>query len=194
MNIDLMQKTAGLCKYFEHAAPEKKLEIERLVLTFYDEIKLADDAFTQASRYIDGVLSAAQRMVSGFEVSCSKGCWYCCQSSILITEVEAKQIAAFLKDNTNITLFDRNDSRCPFLNNENACDIYPVRPLICRRTLVSSDPELCDTRNGINNDVQLKTDVRVEALVTAFWQFSKTRDIRAFFGQRHPLSEAAIAP
>ena len=34
---------------------------------------------------------------------------------------------------------------CPFLEEE-ACSIYPDRPLVCREFLVSSDPELCKTR------------------------------------------------
>ena len=54
--------------------------------------------------------------------------------------------------------------------------------LVCRKTLVSSDPASCNTRNGEPKNVQLKTDIRVEALITAFWLFSKPRDIRDFFG------------
>ena len=185
MDIDVIPKTVGLAKYIELATSEKKLEIERLVSDFYNQIKLAEDPFTLAGRYIDCIFSEARKKVAGFNVSCSKGCWYCCQLSVLITEVEARKIVTHLRENRNIILIDRNDSRCPFLNEENACSIYPVRPLICRKTLVSSDPILCNTQNGENNDVQLKTDVRVEALVSAFWQFSKLKDIREFFGQRH---------
>ena len=186
MDIDLIQKTTGLSKYIELATAEKKVEIDHLVKAFYNEIRLEEDPFSAASQYIDGLLSAAMQKIPGFNISCTKGCWYCCQLNVLITEVEAKKIVAYLNENKTIKLIDRNDSRCPFLNDENACNIYPVRPLICRKTLVSSNPLFCNTRNGENHDVQLKTDVRVEALVTAFWQFSHTKDIREFFF-RYPL-------
>lgn len=187
MDLDSIPKTAGLAGYLRLATPGKKLEILQLVRSFCDQIRVAADPFALASRYIDGLLSAAIEQVPGFDISCTKGCWYCCQPNVLISEVEAKKIVSYLNDNQHITLMDHDDSRCLFLNGDDACSIYPVRPLICRKTLVASDPELCSPQNGNDNAVQLKTDVRVEALVTAFWHLFKTAEIREFFGQRHRL-------
>lgn len=177
-----MQKTTGLTKYLEIASAEGKAAIAQLVDDFYNQLRFAKDPFTLASQYIDGLLSAAINKIPDFKISCTKGCWYCCQINCLISEVEAKKISPYIERKKIIPLKTRKDNRCPFLNDHNECNIYPARPLICRKTLVSSDPAYCDTRNGEPKNVQLQTDIRIEALITAFWLFSKPRDIRDFFG------------
>lgn len=56
------------------------------------------------------------------------------------------------------------DRPCPFLH-ENACSIYPVRPVACRLHLVTSPPELC--AREIENDEKYEVPDRIEQLQDA---------------------------
>lgn len=97
------------------------------------------------------------------DYACRKGCAHCCHQSVMVTAAEALHAAKFLHDNLTpsevLRLRDKvaararqtegldNDQRmdqrlaCAFLN-DNACTIYPVRPLQCRGGF-SEDAEYC---------------------------------------------------
>lgn len=76
------------------------------------------------------------------------GCGDCCRGdSLPITEMEARRIAEYVEQ-SGIVPAPRplapfagpvHYMRCPFLR-ENRCQIYKVRPLICRSFLCSKDP------------------------------------------------------
>ena len=59
-----------------------------------------------------------------------KHCAECCiTDSLFITNSERRRIAAFIEDQ-QIWFLDQAP-KCPFLNDKNKCNIYPVRPLAC---------------------------------------------------------------
>ena len=87
-------------------------------------------------------------------IACKKGCSYCCNSRVEISQPEAMFIYTYIKDNLNQeqleSIFNRikeivsltsnienqNDYNklqlpCIFLNN-NECGIYEIRPFVCR--------------------------------------------------------------
>ena len=94
---------------------------------------------------------------------CKKGCSWCCHQSVMVTAPEVLAIADFLRDNLTegvtarlaalvgeraaetdgLSNDDRMDRRipCVFLMDD-ACTIYPVRPLQCRGGY-SEDEEYC---------------------------------------------------
>jgi Fe-S-cluster containining protein len=91
--------------------------------------------------------------------SCSKGCHFCCRRNVQIWPAEAAAIAEFCQD-YDIPIprehLERqlkhgwkevaktDDGWCVFLKN-GECSIYDARPLSCRKYLVASRPEMCDT-------------------------------------------------
>lgn len=62
-----------------------------------------------------------------------KKCGNCCSAYLPLTEKEVKLMKS-LKEKINKAPL-RNDYifHCPFLNNENKCNIYEDRPFICRQ-------------------------------------------------------------
>lgn len=74
------------------------------------------------------------------EFACRRGCHSCCLPGLTITEVERAHIAAWLaEDPQRISqlqeLAQRNPyqgRRCAFLDEDGACAIFAVRPMLCR--------------------------------------------------------------
>lgn len=74
--------------------------------------------------------------------NCS-GCGKCCTNILAVSEKEIQVIKAYIKKH-NIkpinycnVLSNEYINICPFLNSENKCNIYEVRPEICKRFLCS---------------------------------------------------------
>ena len=67
--------------------------------------------------------------MSDFKCKC---CGECCSNFLPLRDDEIRTMRKLAKKENRHPL--RNDwySRCPFLNNNNKCDIYENRPLICR--------------------------------------------------------------
>ena len=74
-------------------------------------------------------------MVNG---ECPESCGKCCNSILPLNQNEIKQISKYIKEN-KIKLINHNTvftqkyvDVCPFLNEKQRCNIYPVRPDVCR--------------------------------------------------------------
>lgn len=67
--------------------------------------------------------------MSNFEC---KGCGECCSNFLPLTQEEIKLMKKLSKKENKHPLRQDWYNRCPFLNNNNKCDIYENRPLICR--------------------------------------------------------------
>jgi Fe-S-cluster containining protein len=84
-------------------------------------------------------------------IDCSKGCSHCCVVFITVLMPEAVNIAVWLRENglaeeylpvleeraAETRWVEEQDwslmgKKCVFLSNEGGCEIYPVRPLLCR--------------------------------------------------------------
>ena len=90
--------------------------------------------------------SAADLVAAGEQYSnhCVNGkcsnCGECCADLLPVTPEEIRRIKAYvekhhIKERKDAPFFDPNatDLTCPLRNNkENRCEVYPVRPLICR--------------------------------------------------------------
>lgn len=71
------------------------------------------------------------------------GCGKCCTNILAVSEKEIQKIKTYIGKNKikpinhcNI-LENKYSNVCPFLNSENKCNIYPVRPEICKRFICS---------------------------------------------------------
>lgn len=93
-------------------------------------------------------------------VSCKRGCSFCCHINVEITEDEGDVIGEHCKNHNipidkeyllnqlkipELEIAFAENSACVFLKN-GECSIYDVRPLICRKYLVATPAEKCDTK------------------------------------------------
>lgn len=78
-------------------------------------------------------------------------CGKCCANILLLSNDEIIKIKEYIEQN-NISVINRNSvflkesvNICPFLNNESKCNIYPVRPSICKS--FNCNPKLSSVMN-----------------------------------------------
>lgn len=125
---------------------------------------------------------------SPHKISCKKGCAHCCRIEVAISQSEADLIYNFSKDVVSlehrkeklllqkdlkqddfVLKLSYQDASCVFLNDIGACSIYKYRPLMCRKYLVITPPEMCSTENKILNDVASTICPEVEVIVSAMF-------------------------
>ena len=70
------------------------------------------------------------------------GCGACCSAILCVSDAEVKK---YLGQHPEVKMINRNTALdkdfkdiCPFLNKENKCQIYEVRPEICSRFICSA--------------------------------------------------------
>lgn len=92
-------------------------------------------------------------------------CGNCCSNFLPLTSLEINKLKRLAKKENILSV--RNDwySRCPFLNNQNKCDIYEDRPLICREfTCYKFENHIYNTKEFSNHNFKdfIFTDIRKE--------------------------------
>ncbi len=113
--------------------------------------------------------------------SCKKGCSFCCKIKVDAYDAEADLILDHCEKN-NIPIdvhklkrqanMDQEtwmlspDAACVFLKN-NACSIYEVRPISCRKYHVASDPNLCNAVTNQKGQVQVIISYGLEGLASS---------------------------
>lgn len=131
------------------------------------------------------------------DITCKKGCAFCCYQRVTGSRAEAQEILEYCKENgiqfsrARIKKQARAGSleewlklpyetkRCAFLGENNECKIYPIRPLACRSYFSISDPQICDTRN--DNTMPTPTCNQVDVVSAALY-LSDFMEVRV-----HPL-------
>ena len=94
-------------------------------------------------------------------------CGECCSNLLPLSQCEIQNIKAFILEHNIQPVqhekdFDGYDASCPFLNEDNRCNIYNIRPLICKvftcnrkaPKLYRENRELCDLRETFFGETQ----------------------------------------
>lgn len=140
-------------------------------------------AVSKIQLVVDTAASSSSR-----PISCKAGCSACCHQKVDLGTFEASLIEAYLKEHRTAVDAQRlrtqtealkggpgsfeklpfEDRRCVFLSAGQTCSIYSVRPLMCRRHFVKSDPALCRSEEffRLEMDVNPDTDAYLSAYVT----------------------------
>lgn len=118
------------------------------------------------------------------DVKCAKGCAACCQLNVDITAKEAQLLAHWMGEQ-GIEIDEQKlerqaaaspatwnqlaieDRRCVFLGEDRACKVYEHRPGACRKYLVATDPEFCDSVRHPNHEVGILFDMEAELMQAA---------------------------
>ena len=120
---------------------------------------------------------------NGEKISCRKGCGFCCKMNVDVSPMEVAVILVYCSVN-KIAInrdyliaqasipkerlgFTPSLSTCVFLQADNTCSIYPVRPLACRKYRVTSPAELCNAEKHPKAMLTVLTDIEAEILVSA---------------------------
>lgn len=64
--------------------------------------------------------------------ACKLGCADCCVDGINVCRIEYENIREHLKSSAINFQPSAKKDKCPFLNDEDLCSIYPARPIVCR--------------------------------------------------------------
>ena len=79
-------------------------------------------------------------------IGCYKGCGLCCNIRVAIVNGENDTITRYV-DKYSIKVANRV-GYCPYLDEVNVCQIYPVRPAMCRKHFIMGGPRTCKESPG----------------------------------------------
>lgn len=125
------------------------------------------------------------------EITCKKGCSFCCYLNVDITSEEAELLLAYADEfelpidleklerqskfrETNWIEQKFSDRKCIFLSDKGECNAYEVRPLSCRNHLVASNPKNCDTNEHNGARIKKVNIWQVELITSAILTISET--------------------
>jgi len=120
----------------------------------------------------------------GPDITCRSGCAGCCHLHVDIYPHEAALLLLTARERgieidtarlarqagrTSDTWQELplEDRRCVFLAHDQTCSVYEHRPGSCRKYLVKSDPERCDTTKYPGGEVAVVFDVQAEIVHSA---------------------------
>ena len=121
----------------------------------------------------------------GPDVQCRKGCGACCHLQVDIFDREAELLLMMAseqgieideaklarqasKANTEAwNELSHEDRACVFLADDQSCRVHEHRPGACRKYLVKSPAELCDTSKHPGGEVAIVFDVEAEIVQSA---------------------------
>ncbi|MCK5073778.1 MAG: YkgJ family cysteine cluster protein [Bacteriovoracaceae bacterium] len=119
------------------------------------------------------------------EISCKRGCSFCCHTQVSVTCDEAELFAEKVIKGHKIDFFRLyiqsqagNNSekwyllpyemrKCVFLNDNDECSIYDDRPSVCRTNYVFSIPFSCSTQDGLEKSVRLLLTKEADMIIMA---------------------------
>lgn len=86
-------------------------------------------------------------------VSCHKRCSACCRGEIVVTPIEAREIASRLTleqaDAIRRAAPLNHLRKCPLLTSNGECGIYSIRPVVCRLYHATSPSADCEPIDGM---------------------------------------------
>jgi len=155
---------------FINFIPELKYVIQKIMnINDIIEDSIAINILSDLYSALDKALEPIKRVSS-----CRSGCSYCCVGMFVpTTKIESQLIQEYIEkhlnkntidsimktitDNKSININLLHDSikhyedfnlPCAFLNKDNKCEIYKVRPFTCRKYLLFNDPKDCGIRRA----------------------------------------------
>lgn len=125
--------------------------------------------------------------------SCRANCSACCNIRVVLMDSEAEALVEHLrahdiKLDRELVLYQKEHAvtddmhqampyhkrRCPVLGEDGNCRAYEARPSTCRKYLVASPPEMCDTR--VSDVSQVLMEPAVEAVTAALGSLEEPND------------------
>lgn len=157
--------------------------VQRALAKHPDQLGIAAGVHDAIDRSVQALMA---RDPNAGQVKCRKGCAACCHINVDVSRSEAQLLAACAADLGLPIDLDRlrkqaagygalapEDRACVFLK-DGACRVYEHRPGACRKMLVITDPDLCDTVKNPGGKVGHLVSAEAEVI----WSVLLTRDER----------------
>jgi Fe-S-cluster containining protein len=143
-------------------------------LISYDNLSLAASFQSHLDKVIQKALEKTE-----YKISCRKGCCFCCYQHVEISDHEAQLILEWCRDKkikidweylkkqisyTRNNWINQEHKKCVFLK-KGLCSIYDIRPMVCRKYFVTSEPEDC--KMDVLREVSVFADMEAETVVSA---------------------------
>lgn len=186
-NIALINVTESLAQFIARIRkiaknPDKQIEIIFSMIDFYTDEYIKHrpiDRIGTILGFYEAINEAFEKSknINKKDITCRKGCSFCCHIDVDINEDEAAYIVHYCKENNiqiNKEYLSKQPAkarekteyaRCVFLEN-NECSIYEARPVMCRKHYVVSEPKLCDATQQRQKVARL-FDLDMEVLASA---------------------------
>lgn len=186
-NIQISESLGGMLEQMDAQQVQIVQDMFQHYMEQYQDLRLNNNAESVVSSIHDTVDQATNENIEKSEhtVSCSKGCSFCCFQRVDISDDEATLILAYTKEigfEIDYELLERQAEakdekefnalrprhrRCVFLNKEGECSIYEHRPSSCRKLVVISDPNLCDTVKNKGAEIGKLVDIEAEVITSS---------------------------
>lgn len=188
---EFMPQTEAVIQMFGKAQPHERSVIGEMHLHYEGEIRSMvhqghepHNIAHSLNLEIDRSVAHTLKTKNGRKVTCKRGCGHCCKLHVSITEEEAALLQAAV-EHARIELdWDKlrrqaqhslktwgeqpaGDRRCVFLSERNDCRVYEHRPAACRKYLVASDPQLCNTAKYPGGQVAVVVPLEGEVIASA---------------------------
>jgi Fe-S-cluster containining protein len=141
---------------------------------------------TKAAKIMHKLIDkSTEEFLKSNHASCKKGCAYCCYVYVEITIDEALAIKNYciqnnlhidketLKKQSALKAEHWGHNKCVFLDENNTCSIYEVRPMTCRKYYVASEPKLCDVTTGTHK-IAILHNIDVEMMTAGIFRVRDT--------------------
>jgi Fe-S-cluster containining protein len=156
-----MQPHNSMEELFNQYSQRELLDFYQRLQSFKNKLSLLPNSDAVRTAF-DAVDKAMQVIPDDIKknIPCKKGCAFCCHIKVVTSELETDLIVSHCNDKgieiDTETLQKQKDlgveeylfsphKRCVFLDTDNTCKIYEVRPVACRSHTVTSEAALCDT-------------------------------------------------
>lgn len=142
-------------------------DIKSTYLKFFSALAAFDPGMERARMAHRLLTPQIDRGTLQIKPTCARGCGTCCSYEVEITKDEGELLAHTINSGFQIdeerlaiqaarkreavewTQGPKNpDNPCVFLGTDQACQVYEVRPSICRKHVVTSDPVECGKMDG----------------------------------------------
>lgn len=142
----------------------------------------ADEKLSYARGKVDFYLS----QVENTNISCQKGCAYCCHHLIHLSPAETKSFGELTTEQKSIcapqvahynsgkdwSSLDKQSRRCIFLDDSDSCTRYQDRPLVCRITQVTSPAKNCDLEKDL--EIEPFFEDKANIIVLAYYTLEES--------------------
>jgi Fe-S-cluster containining protein len=194
-----VEVTDSVKKIFGRVKPAEHKHLVRCLDSYRKQFEAVNRTDHQREGIAAGIHEAIDTLIvelrdrdrgNAAKVSCTKGCAHCCYTEVGITRDEALLLHCAAEEAGISIDMDRLRAqaaqpegqwsnldypmrRCVFLAEDNSCGVYEHRPSACRKYLVVTPPERCDTNKHAGAEVGRFVNPEAEVLHNAALQAFK---------------------
>lgn len=189
--------TSNLSNIKKQLTPKQRSQISKYIESYIIGYRKAlmtansDSVVVAFHKEIDGLIAKTLKSTER-QISCTKGCSFCCNRQITISEDEGKLLLKYCKDQgididwsklakqeglrpeSFVDVLKFVEAQCVFVGDKGECKVYEHRPSICRNHMVTSPKKECDMVKGMDNKMDYLIADFAEVVASAMFHCSPT--------------------